>query len=514
VNTAALANRVVSGVFWLAVTKFLGQAINWVITLVVVRLLVPHDYGLMGLALLFTRFMMLFNELGLGAAIVQKREMTERQLSDVAWVIFLANLALCGLLLLLAPVAAHYFNEPALTSVVRAMGVLFVINGIGAASGFILQRDMAFRTKAAAEVAGNVVSGVVTLVLAMTGTGVWSLVLGQLAGQAATNGLYLYHAPVRLARGFTVQNVRSFLHFGYQVAFSKAFWWFSTSADSLIVGRVLGAVQLGYYGLAVQFAAIPLDRIVSLIGQVALPSFAAVQHDLVTLRRHYLKMVGAIGLITFPIFFGMAFLADIGVRVVLTEKWTPIIEPLQLLCITSCLRAIETMNTPALLARNRPGPPLFNSILQAIVLSIAFLVGSRWGIVGVAVAWLVTWPGLFLIATGWTLSILGIRVAAYADAIRHPALATIAMVVSVLAVRRLPLLSDPSITGLILTSAVGCLSYVSYHALFNRATLREVGAILKSRRASRPAVQPAEDSESKSALGPVAVQPTVVGQVD
>lgn len=484
-KSESLRSRVVSGLFWLAVTKTVGQALSWIITLVVVRLLAPEDYGLMGMAVLVNSFVLLFNEMGLGAAIIQKPDLSDRHLKDLRSLIFLVNLGLFVIVLVSAPAIGLYFHEVKLVGIVRAMGAAFVINGIGAASGFMLARQMAFRKKAQAEFLGNVTGSLATLAAALTGLGVWSLVVGYLVLQLTTNGLYCLYAPIALERPTLASNVRQSLHFGSQVALSKILWWISVSADAVIVGRVLGTVQLGYYGLAVQLASLPLQKIVSLITQVAMPSFAALQTDLHTLRRYYLKLVSTTGLLTFPLFFGLFVVSDSVVRLFLTERWLPIVLPLKLLSLATCLRAVEALNTPALLAKDRADISLFNSFLQAVVLSLAFLVGAGWGLNGVAAAWLVAWPVLYAIVTVQTLRVLGLTIASYLNSLRHPMGGVIAMGVTMIAVRRMIPGGDSSLGGLVLTSLSGAVSYVGYHFVFDRGTLRDILTTLKIGRISR-----------------------------
>jgi len=134
-NAPSLRERVVSGVVWLTATRAFGQIITWIITIFVVRLLSPEDYGLMGMAIVFTGVLFLLNEIGLGAAIVQKAELSTDQLSDLRWLILGTNAALALLLVGLAPLAAVYFAEPRLVAIVRALSLTFLINGIGVATG-------------------------------------------------------------------------------------------------------------------------------------------------------------------------------------------------------------------------------------------------------------------------------------------------------------------------------------------------------------------------------------------
>jgi O-antigen/teichoic acid export membrane protein len=477
----SLRAKVVAGLFWLAATKASGQAISWVITLVVVRLLAPQDYGLMGLTLLSTRFLLLFNELGLGAAVVQRPNLTAQQLSNVAATILAVNVAFFGVMVVLAPPIAAYFNEPALVPLIRTMGVVFVLNGIGCAPGFLLQRQMAFRKKAAAEIVGLVAGGIATLVLAAAGVGVWSLVFGHLVTQGLTNLLYYVYAPIRYTRHFSARSVLDLLDFGIRVAVARLLWWVSTSADAVVVGRLLGTTALGYYGLAAQFAAIPLDKIVSLVTQVALPSFAAVQHDDATTRRHYLKLVGSIALVTFPMFAGIALLAEGGVQLALGDTWAPIVVPMQILCVVSCLRGVETMNAPVLLAKNRPGIPLFNGVIQAVVLPIAFVAGTPWGVSGVAGAWLLAWPMLFGIVTWQTCRVIQLRPAAYLEALRHPVVGTGTMALIVALVRRIVAADGASVVDLVLLAIAGALTYLAYQATFNRAAMADVAGSIRLR---------------------------------
>jgi len=465
---------VVKGVLWLTATKASGQIIAWVITIIVVRLLSPEDYGLMGMALLFTGVLFLFNEIGLGAAIVQKAELNAEQISDLRWVIFAVNVALFALLLLLAPVVAAYFDEPQLVPIIRILSISFLMNGVGVPSASILQREMAFKEKAAAEVMGNLAAGVSTLTLALLGYGVWGLVVGYLVQRFVTNVFYCVYRPPVFRLSFSSRNVGLFMNFGFHVTASRFLWYVYSSADLAIVGKVLGSIQLGYYSLAIQYSSLPLEKFVTILNEIAFPSFSLVQSDTATLQRHYLKLVNFVALVTFPMFIGLCLVADSAVVVLLGARWLPVVFPLKLLCIVSCFRAIETINAPVTFARGRPQVVLGNTVIGALVLPVSLYVGARYGgIDGVAIAWLITRPILFAVVTSRTLRVVELGFARYLSGLWHPIAGSLVMVAVVVTIDAYSGALG-SATRLVVCSLTGCVAYVAYNLLFNSAALQEV----------------------------------------
>jgi teichuronic acid exporter len=482
VDVHSLKPRIVSGVLWLTATKAVGQLMTWVLTIIIVRLLSPQDYGLMGMATLFIGFVLLFNDLGLGAAIIQKPQLADEDASDLRWAIFLINLALFLAAWPAAPLIAGYFREPALVNMIRVLGATFVISGIGSPAGHMLCRELAFKKTSQAEFFGALSGGISTLTLALFGFGVWSLVSGYVIQQIVTNGLYCAYRPLKTRVGFSFRNVAGSVNFGFKVALTRLLWYGSSNADFMIVGRVLGKLQLGYYSMAFQFSSIPIEKVVTIITQVALPSFAVLQKDDETLSRYYLKLIGVIAFITFPMFLGLFAIADQAVELFLTAKWTPVVLPLKILCVVSCLRAVETMNAPLVLAKGRPEIKLYNTALQAIVMPIAFYIGTQSGVTGVAIAWLLVWPLVTAIVTWQTLRLIAIQPASYLAEMKHPALGSIAMVAVVALAQKYVLTGPPTLRSFGITCALGALVYFGYTVLFNRAIVHEALATFRPER--------------------------------
>ena len=478
VSSHSLKNKVVSGVLWSGGTKAVAQIITWTITIFVVRILSPDDYGLMGMAVLFTGFFMLFSDVGLGAAIVQKADLRDDQISDFRWVVFLISAALFVAVFAGAPLVAHYFDEPRLTTIVRALGLSFVLAGIGGPAMHMLTRTMLFKEKSQAEFAGSLAGGISTLLFALAHFGVWSLILGHLIGQLTTQVLYCFFAPLPLRRWFSVRNIGPFMRFGFQIAGARLFWFISSNADFMVVGRALGTAALGYYSMAFQFSQMPIDKIVNLVNQVAFPSFAAVQNDNETLRRHFLKVISTVALLTFPIFIGLALVADSAVGLFLTAKWIPAVLPLKILCVVSCIRALHATKAPLAIGKGHAHVILFNNFLQAVLMPIGFYIGTRWGLVGVSVAWLVTAPVLFLIVTRQTIRLIDLPAKAYLGSLKHAIAGTVIMAAVVRLVQVRLLADAPLPYTVAITCALGFLVYAAYQTVFNTEAVRQPAAMV------------------------------------
>jgi O-antigen/teichoic acid export membrane protein len=248
---------------------------------------------------------------------------------------------------------------------------------------------------------------------------------------------------------------------------------------------MLGSAQLGFYSLAFQFSSLPLQKFVTLLNSVAFPSFSSVQADAARLRRYFLTLVNGVALLTFPMFIGLYLVADSAVVVLLGSTWLPVVFPLKVLSLVSCFRAIESINAHLTIARGQPRVAVVNSLLGAIVLPASFYFGARsGGIDGVAVAWLVTRPFLFVIVTMLTVRVIGLTFLTYLHNLRHPATASLVMFGAVVATRAMVGGAGGAIADLLISIPVGCATYLGYQALFNAATLREAVGFLPLQRFS------------------------------
>jgi len=474
----SLRRRLLEGVFWLTAVKVFSQVISWIITIYVIRILSPDDYGLMAMAGVYFSFIVLFNEVGLGAAIVQKKDLNQEDRSNIAWAVLSLNLVLYALSFVAAPLVAAFYNEPRVTEVIRAISIIFVVRGFGMVPSSMMAREMIFSRPSLAELIANISAALATLWLAMEGFGVWSLVYGMILSEIVRNILYFLFYPWKPEFSFSFSKVKDLIHFGSKVAVARLVWYLYANMDLLIAGKILGKTQLGYYAIAVQFAFMPLDKMGSTISQVSFPAFSKVQDDPALLRRYFLKMVNLIAFASFPACWGIFLVAESVVPLLLSAKWLPAILPMQILSVVTAFRAIHLVNSPLEMAVGRPEITIRNFAIIVSVMAVSLLIGSSYGLDGLAYSWLVC-PVVSLFTTSITLKLIGLSLAAYLKVLRHPFFGTGFMVLAVLLAQKLVLIDHGLMAQAAGSAALGVASYFLYYLLFNREMFAEARRMLK-----------------------------------
>lgn len=382
-----------SGLAWTGMAKWGVQLLTWGSTLVVVRLLTPTDYGIMGMATMFLGLIQLISEFGLGTALVQRRSLTDSQVSRIGGLAILIGIGLFGLCASLAPAVAAFFDEPRVRAVVVILSAMFVVTGIRVLPASLLARDMAFRRLALIEATEALTLTAVTLSLAIGGARYWALVFGGVVSKVVGTLLLSRARPHRIAWPRDLRSLREEIIFGWRVAVSKVAWYAYSNADFAIIGRVLGTAQLGLYTFGWTISSIPVDKVSGVLSRVTFPVLSAVQHDRVAVARYLALLTEGLTIVLMPASIGLALVAPDFVRVVLGERWVPAIVPLQALSLVVTLRCLMPIYPTALLALDDAKHNMWVGIVQLLVMPPAFYVGARLGGAnGVAIAWLVAYP--------------------------------------------------------------------------------------------------------------------------
>ncbi len=470
-STASLDRSFVRGIAWLGGVKWIVQLVTWATTIVVARILTPEDYGLLSMGTVLLAFITLLGESGIGMTIVTVRDITPEQIRQVNGGAVLLGVASFLLAVLAAYPVGRFYHAPALPAVVITMSVTMVITSFRIVPGSLMQRDLRFARLAVIDGTQGIVQSLTTLILALLGFRYWSLVVGALLGTTLSTIAIVLSRPYPFQRP-RWDTLKPVLPFTRHVVVGRVLWYAYTNSDFIVAGRMLGKQALGAYSYAWTLASMPVDKITALVGGVTPPMFAAVQHDIPTLRRYFTTVTEGLATIVFPLTIGITLVAPEFVPVVFGQHWVFMTVPLQVLAAYASVRAIVPPGSQALLVTGDHRYQMYQTGVAAVALPAAFYVGSRWGTIGIALAWAIVHPIVVYIPfTARVLKRLDLSVRGYLRALWPAVSACVAMTAAVMAVR---LFAPPSlaiVAKLCSEIAAGGAAYVATVFAFHRRRL-------------------------------------------
>jgi O-antigen/teichoic acid export membrane protein len=425
---ASLAAQVRNAVLWRSGSQVLTQIVSWASTLIVIRLLAPEDYGLFAMAQVMLVLLNTMNGYGLASALIREPEVSEERLRQTLGMLILLNGALALVQFLAAPLVAAWFGQPLVADILRVQALLFLAIPFCALPHAILSRRMDFRRPAQVRLAAALAGAATALTGALSGWGVWTLAFAPLTMLAteAVGMTWAARAPIRPSFRFT--GAGHILGFGGVMTATQLFWFVQSQADVMIAGRVLDPHTLGIYTTGLFLAQLLAAKFVPPVNEVAYAAYARQQERG---AEPLLATIRLVMLVALPAYAGLAVVAPVLVPVLLGEKWSAIVPLLPILAGAMAMMTLQILFAPATNARGVPGVALRVGIVGAVVMTGAFLIGSRWGVEGFARAWV----GGMAVLTGATVwlsaPVLGLRLAALGQAIAPPLVAAAAMAAGV-----------------------------------------------------------------------------------
>ncbi len=375
----SLRARVARSMFWITWSRGVLQVLSFATTLLVARILVPADYGVMALAGFWTGTAGMLAEMGFGAAIIQFHDLEAREIDTCFWITI--TLAIMGFaaLALGAPIIARWFDVPRLADVLPVLALVLPLTACNVVSDSLLRRRVALDRVAQAEVIGGVVTLPVVLGCALAGLGVWSLVIGSLLAPAVRSVATFAYAPwcpgVRLGGG----RVREMIHFSLRSLGVKVLWVLREWSNTLVIGKVTGSVTLGFYSMAEELALLPGSKISTVVNMLSSPMMAELQTNIDAMRAAFYRALRLTAAIAFPTSAGMVLVAEDMVAALLGPKWLPSVPLLRLLCFYAAVRAIDVLLPPVLFAKRKETFLFWYCLAQLIAVPAAAVVGGLWG---------------------------------------------------------------------------------------------------------------------------------------
>jgi O-antigen/teichoic acid export membrane protein len=386
----SLTQRTLTGLLWAGSEACSRVLLQLGVSIVLARLLTPSDFGVLGVALLVVGFSQCLSQLGIGPALVQRAVLTVRHLKTGWSLSVLLSLLFAGIIFSIAPSLSQFLRMPELTHPLRILSLIFPIAGLGSVSESLLQRELKFRTLARIEVSSYFLgSGCVSVALALLHFGLWALVAGQLV-QISLRSLQMLLAAKRPPQfGFEWDAFRDlWLFSGSQTVVSLASY-VATNGDNFIVGKFLGAEQMGIYNRAWQFLLAPLMLVGCVMEKVLFPALSKVQNQPELLKHAYRQSNQLLAVLILPLAAVIYLLAPDAIPLVLGEKWQEVAFPLQLFSIGLLWRTGMKINNSFIRSYGAVKLCALCQVGYAISLVIAAWIGSWWNIPGVCLAVLV-----------------------------------------------------------------------------------------------------------------------------
>jgi len=355
------------------------------------RALRPSDFGIFGMAILFQEFLLHIGSFGVGAGIIAKQQVTQKDLDTCFWIMLIFRVFLFFLAYIGAPLAASFFKEPRLVAVIRVVSLCFIVEVVGMVPNLILTKDLRFSLITIIQAISTFLGSLSAVILALfANLAYWSLAISTLFSSLCLNLLFVFFSKWFPRFNFDWRSFRYLSRFG---CFSLGFAisnYLRQNLDYLLVGRLLGSYQLGLYEYAYRIPHLVFDRISRPVGSVIFPALSQVQDDNRKIFSGYLKAVKFVSLIAFPLLFGLAAIADILVPVMWGDQWLPIIVPLQILCVAAAVKCLFQPVGSIFYCKNRPDIPFKISLISLFLTAFSVgVLGYFYGLNGVAVGVLV-----------------------------------------------------------------------------------------------------------------------------
>ncbi len=387
-----IGSKVVTAIRWFALIKVLSQAFSWVITFYIMTILVESDYGLFAMATVFISFVLLISELGLSSALMQKKNITLLHQRQIFGLVIIVGVVITTAIVIAAPFIADFYRDERLTALITVLGLQFILIPFYVVPRATMERNLNFKSRAIIELIASVISSFITLYCATIGLGVWALIFGHITTVICSVIGYNYANPFKHLPTFNFKGVRGMLSFGGFTMGSRWLWFFSSNADMIIAGRLLNIDTVGLYKFATHIASLPAQKISPIINQIAFPAFAKIQDDREQVADHYLKAVGLLSMISFPILWGLASISSF-IPSYLGEHWSGAIPALRVLCFVLPLRMLNGLTPSITGALGHPEKDFKNQVWLFVTMVSAYYIGCETGgLMGLVYAWAIGFP--------------------------------------------------------------------------------------------------------------------------
>lgn len=479
--SSSVASKSIKGIFWSAVEKFSLQGVQFVIGIILARLLSPSDFGMIGMLTIFLSISQTFIDCGFSNALIRQKNTTEKDYSTAFLLNFIISLVAFCILFFLAPYVANFYNLQELKPVMRWVSVTLIVNALFAVHKVKLTRAVDFKSQSKVSLSAAIISGILGIYLAYNGFGVWSLVY-----QAISNSFLNLLLMVIMLKwfpkpGFQKDSFNALFGYGSKLLAANLISSIYSNLYNIVIGKRFAAADLGFFTRADQLAKFPSQNIARIMSRVTFPILSQLQDEPNKLKSIYEKYLKISCFVVFPLMFGLAALASPVVSLLLGDKWLPSVLLLQILCLSGMLDPICNINLNLLYVKGRSDLVLRLEVIKKIIAITILVATSFFGIVWMCVGSVIYGFIATILNTRYTGQFIGLNTIKQIKQIAPYYLSSFAMAVEIYFISEA---LSSNYEKLILGGAVGFISYLSLAYLFKFDALMIIAGLIKKKKFS------------------------------
>lgn len=365
--TESLKHKTVKGVLWSSVERFSGQGVTFVFSIILARLLTPDDYGIVTMISIFFSIAGCFIDSGFGSALIRKKDRTEEDIYTCFTFNVIVSIGCYILLFFCAPLIARFYNQTILTPIVRISGLNLMIGAFAGVSGSMFSYRLDFKTPAIISLICNIASGIIGIIIAYLGYGVWALVWQGVVSAMLRSLLTVVASKFRPRFAFSKNSFRYLFGYGSKITLSYLIGTIYENIYPIFIGKFYKPSQLGNYSRALGWAQLPSSNITGVLQRVTFPVLAEIQDDDYRLAFNYRRLLRLSAFVVFPLMVGLSAVAAPLIRVVLTSKWDGCIIYLQIVCFALMWYPIHAINLNLLEVKGRSDLFLRLEIIKKVI---------------------------------------------------------------------------------------------------------------------------------------------------
>lgn len=401
---------VFSNFIWRFAERCGAQAVQFVVSVILARILIPEDFGIIALMNVFITILNVFVNYGLGVALIQKKNADDIDFSTVFYTNILFCLLLYWLLFILAPLIAGFYQNPEMTMFVRVSGLTLIVSGVKNIQSAYVSRHMMFKRFFFATLGGTIGAAVIGILMAIAGFGAWALIIQSLFNNAVDTIILWWTVKWRPKKCFSFERLKGLLSYGWRMLASSLLDTVYNNVRTLIIGKLYSSADLAYYNKGKAWPNLFIENINSSIDSVLLPAMAKEQEYSERVKNITRRAIKTSSYVMAPFVMGLAFVAEPLTRLVLTEKWLPCVPYMRIFCITYMFYPIHTANLNAIKAMGRSDLFLKLEVIKKVVGLVAIIFTMHFGVLAMAYSLIFTsivsqiinsWPNRKLLNYGY-----------------------------------------------------------------------------------------------------------------